>query len=90
MGIIAISDMMTRAILDGSDVQQAARLQIIITLIAASHALSYIIARHLVLRSYVDSEYRIRGDCIDTRPHVSAAAPLSQSSASRGAQESLS
>jgi len=75
MGIIAIPGMMTRAILDGSDVQQAARLrrclQIVITfMIAASNALSYIIATHLVLKLCIDSEYRIRGDCIDTRPHV--------------------
>ena len=63
-GIIAIPNMMTRAILEGSDVQ-AARLKIIITfMIAASNALSCIIATHLVLRSYVDSEYRIRSHCI--------------------------
>jgi hypothetical protein len=71
MGIIAIPGMMTRAILDGSDVQQAARLQIVIAfMIAASNALSCIIATLLVLRLCVDSEYRVRGDCIDTRPHV--------------------
>ena len=71
MGIIAIPGMMTRAILDGSDVQQAARLQIVITfMIAASNALSCIVATLLVLRLCVDSKYRIRGDCIDTRPHV--------------------
>jgi hypothetical protein len=71
MGIIAIPGMMTRAILDGSDVQQAAWLQIVIAfMIAASNALSCIIATLLVLRLCVDSEYRVRGDCIDTRPHV--------------------
>lgn len=71
VGIIAIPGMMTRAILDGSDVEQAARLQMIIMfMISASSALSCIVATHLVLRVCVDSEHRIRSDCIDTRPHA--------------------
>ena len=71
MGIIAIPGMMTRAILDGSDVEQAARLQIVVMfMIAASNALSCIIATHSVLRLCVDSEYRIRGDRINTSPHA--------------------
>ena len=70
MGIIAIPGMMMRAILDGSDVEQAARLQMIIMfMISSSNALSCIIATHLVLRVCVDSEHRIRGELINTHPH---------------------
>jgi hypothetical protein len=71
MGIISIPGMMTRAILDGSDVKQAAQMQMIIMfMIAASNTLSCIIATHLVLRTCIDSEHRIRSNCIDTRPHA--------------------
>ena len=71
MGIIAIPGMMARAILDGSDVEQAARLQMIIMfMIAASTTLSCIVAAHLVLRMCIDSEHRIRRDHIDTGPHA--------------------
>jgi hypothetical protein len=63
--------MMARAILDGSDVEQAARLQMIIVfMIAASTTLSCTVAMHLVLKMCVDSEHRIRRDHIDTHPHA--------------------
>jgi hypothetical protein len=70
MGIVAIPGMMVRAILDGADTEQAARLQMIIVfMISASNALSCIIATHLALMACVDSECRIRLDRIDTHPH---------------------
>ena len=71
MGATAIPSMMIRTILGGTDVEQAARLQIIITfMMAASTTLSCIIATHFVLWICVDSEQHIRSNCIDTRPHV--------------------
>jgi len=71
-GIVTIPGMMMRAILDGTDVEQAVRLQMIIMfmiMISASNALSCIVATHLTLLACVDSEHRIRLDCIDARPH---------------------
>ena len=63
--------MMTGAILGGADVQQAARLQMIIMfMISASSALSSMIATCFVLSVCVDSEHRIRSDRIELRPHV--------------------
>jgi len=71
MGATVIPSMMIRTILGGTDVEQAARLQIIITfMMAASTALSCIVATHFVLWICVDSEQHIRSNCIDTRPHV--------------------
>jgi hypothetical protein len=71
MGATAIPGMMIRTILGGTDVEQAARLQIIITfMMAASTTLSCIVATHFVLWICVDSEQHIRSNCIDTRPHV--------------------
>ncbi|KAI0248908.1 UPF0014-domain-containing protein [Lactifluus subvellereus] len=71
MGIIAIPGMMTGAILGGADVQQAARLQMIIMfMIAASSALSSIIATFFALSVCIDSEHRIRGDRIESPPHA--------------------
>ena len=71
VGIIAVPGMMARAILDGSDVKQAARLQMIVMfMIAASTTFSCIVAIHLVLWMCVDSKHRIRSDHIDTRPHA--------------------
>ncbi|KAH9980462.1 hypothetical protein BJV74DRAFT_779476 [Russula compacta] len=71
IGIIAIPGMMTGAILGGADVQQAARLQMIIVfMISASCVLSCMIATLFTLSVCVDSEHRIRGDRIDTRPHA--------------------
>lgn len=70
-GIIAIPGMMSGAILGGADVQQAARLQMIIMfMIAASSALACIVATLLALSVCVDGEHRIRGERIDRRPHV--------------------
>jgi len=70
MGIVTIPGMMMRAILDGTDVEQAARLQMIIMfMIYVSNALSCIVATHLVLMVCVDSERRICLDHIDARPH---------------------
>ena len=63
--------MMTGAILGGADVEQAARLQMIIMfMISASCVFSCIIATLCTLYVCVDSEHRIRGDRIDTRPHA--------------------
>jgi Uncharacterised protein family (UPF0014) len=71
MGATAIPSMMIRSILGGTDVEQAARLQIIITfMMAASTTLSCIIATHFVLWICVDSGQHIRSNYIDTRPHV--------------------
>ncbi len=71
MGIIAISGMMPRVILDGSDVEQVARMQVIVAfIIAASNALSCNIATYLVLRVCINSEDSIRSEHIDTCPHV--------------------
>ena len=59
-----------RAILDGTDVEQAVRLQmIIIFMISASNALSCIVATYLALLVCVDSDRSIRVDRIDARPH---------------------
>jgi len=69
-GIVTIPGMMMRAILDGADVELAARLQMIIMfMISASNALSCLVATHLALLVCVDSEHRIRLDRIDARPH---------------------
>jgi hypothetical protein len=71
MGATVIPNMMIRTILGGTDVEQAAKLQIIITfMMAASTTLSCIIAVHFGLWICVDSEQHIRSNCIDTRPHV--------------------
>jgi hypothetical protein len=71
MGATVIPSMMIRTILGGTGIEQAARLQIIITfMMAASTALSCIVATHFVLWVCVDSKQRIRSNCIDTRPHV--------------------
>ena len=71
LGIIAIPGMMTGAILGGSSVQQAARLQMVIMfMISASTALSSIVTTLLALGIVVDSEHRVRVDRIDTRQHV--------------------
>jgi hypothetical protein len=70
MGIITIPGAMMRAILDGADIEQAARLQMIIMfMISASNALSCIVATQLALLVCVDSEHRTRLDRIDARPH---------------------
>lgn len=63
--------MMTGAILGGSSVEQAARLQMVIMfMISSSAALSSIIVTALTLGIVVDSEHRVRIDRIDTRQHA--------------------
>ena len=63
--------MMTGAILGGSSVEQAARLQMVIMfMISSSTALSSIIVTALTLGIVVDSEHRVRLDRIDTRQHA--------------------
>lgn len=71
LGIIAIPGMMTGAILGGSSVTQAARLQtIIIFMISSSTALASIIITFLTLNTVVDAEHRVRPDRVDHRAHV--------------------
>ncbi|KAI0311268.1 UPF0014-domain-containing protein [Amylostereum chailletii] len=71
LGIIAIPGMMTGAILGGSSVQQAARLQMVIMfMIAASSALASIITTVLALLICVDEQHRIRSERIDSRQHA--------------------
>ncbi|KAG1722025.1 uncharacterized protein EDB91DRAFT_1175291 [Suillus paluster] len=70
IGIIAIPGMMTGAILGGSSVQQAARLQMVIMfMISASTALASIITTIITLSVVVDGEDRIRPDRVDVREH---------------------
>jgi hypothetical protein len=71
MGATVIPSMMLRTILGGTDIEQAAKLQIIITfMMAASTTLSCIVAVYFGLWICVDSEQHIRSNCIDPRPHV--------------------
>ena len=71
IGIIAIPGMMTGAILGGSSVEQAARLQMVIMfMISSSTALASIVTTILALGVAVDSEHRVRTDRIDVRPHA--------------------
>ena len=63
--------MMTGAILGGADVNQAARLQMIIAfMISSSTVLSCIMVTLFTLYVCVDSEHRIRSDRIHSRPHT--------------------
>ncbi|PPQ66903.1 hypothetical protein CVT24_008518 [Panaeolus cyanescens] len=65
LGIISIPGMMTGAILGGSSVQQAARLQMIIMfMITASTTLASIFTTFAALSVVVDTENRIRPDRI--------------------------
>jgi uncharacterized protein (TIGR00245 family) len=71
VGIIAIPGMMTGAILGGSSVNQAAKLQIIIMfMIAASVVLSSLFTTFTAIMVVVDREHRIRGDRIDGKKPV--------------------
>ncbi|KAI0067227.1 UPF0014-domain-containing protein [Artomyces pyxidatus] len=71
LGIIAIPGMMTGALLGGSSVQQAAKLQMVIMfMISASTTLASIVTTVLALLVCVDREHRIRGDRIDSRVHI--------------------
>lgn len=63
--------MMTGAILGGSSVEQAARLQMVIMfMISSSTALASIVTTILALGVVVDAEHRVRTDRIDTREHA--------------------
>jgi len=71
IGIIAIPGMMTGAILGGSSVQQAARLQMVIMfMISAATTLAAIVTTILALCMIIDSEHRIRSERIDGREHA--------------------
>lgn len=71
IGIIAIPGMMTGAILGGSSVTQAAKLQMVIQFMnSASTALASIFTTAAVFHFVVDTEHRVRGDRIDEREHV--------------------
>ncbi len=62
---------MTGAILGGSSVEQAAKLQMVIMfMISASTALASIVTTVLALALVVDGEHRVRSDRIDARKHV--------------------
>jgi len=75
IGIIAIPGMMTGAILGGSSVDQAAKLQMVIMfMISASTAMASIVMTILVLIVVVDSQHRIRSDRVDEGPNVVARA----------------
>lgn len=63
--------MMTGAILGGSSVQQAAKLQMVIMfMISSSSALSSILVTVFALMIVVDGSSRIRTDRIDVRDHI--------------------
>lgn len=63
--------MMTGAILGGSSVEQAARLQMVIMfMISSSTALSSIVTTIFALGVVVDTEHRVRADRIDVREHA--------------------
>jgi Uncharacterised protein family (UPF0014) len=71
MGIIAIPGMMTGAILGGSSVHQAAKLQIIIMfMITASVVLASVFITITAILMVVDREHRIRSDRIDSKKPV--------------------
>ncbi|OSX57662.1 hypothetical protein POSPLADRAFT_1155665 [Postia placenta MAD-698-R-SB12] len=71
LGIIAIPGMMTGAILGGSSVEQAARLQMVIMfMISSSTALASIVVTVLSLSVIVDGDHRVRTDRIDVRQHA--------------------
>jgi len=63
--------MMTGAILGGSSVEQAAKLQMIIMfMISASTALASIFTTVLALGMVVDADHRVRSDRVDVREHA--------------------
>lgn len=62
---------MTGAILGGSSVSQASKLQMIIMfMISASAALASIATTVCALATVVDNEHRVRPDRVDNRPHI--------------------
>ncbi|KAF8577772.1 UPF0014-domain-containing protein [Ramaria rubella] len=71
IGIISIPGMMTGALLGGSSVEQAAKLQMVIMFsISASTALGSIVATVFCLAVVIDREHRLRDDKIDPREHA--------------------
>jgi len=71
IGLISIPGMMTGAILGGSSVEQAAKLQMVIMfMINASTTLASIIASVFALSVAVDDQHRIRGDRIFDEKHI--------------------
>ncbi|KAF8895980.1 hypothetical protein BD779DRAFT_1493285 [Infundibulicybe gibba] len=71
LGIIAIPGMMTGAILGGSSVQRAAKLQMIIMfMISASTALASICTTFFAIGVVVDGEHRVRPDRVDEQKHI--------------------
>jgi len=63
--------MMTGAILGGSSVEQASKLQMVIMfMISASTALAAIFTTVFALGMVVDGDHRVRGDRIDERAHA--------------------
>ncbi len=69
LGIISIPGMMTGAILGGSSVQQAAKMQMIIMfMISASTGLASIFTTAYAISVVVDDEHRIRTDRIYSEP----------------------
>jgi len=71
IGLISIPGMMTGAILGGSSVEQAARLQMVIMfMISASTALAAMVSITFVLTTVVDMDHRIRDDRIYNNKHL--------------------
>ncbi|VDC07640.1 unnamed protein product [Peniophora sp. CBMAI 1063] len=72
LGIISIPGAMTGAMLGGSAVEQAARVQKIVAfMLAASSSLATIIAVSCTLMICVDDEHRVRADRIHEHPTAS-------------------
>ncbi|KAF8340530.1 uncharacterized protein EI90DRAFT_3035901 [Cantharellus anzutake] len=70
VGLISIPGMMTGALLGGSSVDQAAKLQMVIMfMITAASALASITSTLWALTVTVDDEHRIRPDRIQTQQH---------------------
>ena len=71
IGIIAIPGMMTGAILGGSSVHQAAKLQMIIMfMITANTVLASVFITFTAIVMVVDQEHRIRNDRIENKKSV--------------------
>ena len=68
--MIAIPGMMTGAILGGSSVETAAKLQMVIMfMLTSATTLGTIFTTISAIAILVDSEHRVRSDRIDDRPH---------------------
>ncbi|KAG8967773.1 hypothetical protein FRC03_009322 [Tulasnella sp. 419] len=71
IGLISIPGMMTGALLGGSSIEQAAKLQMIIMfMISSSTALASTVATVMALSVSIDPEHRLRTDRVDNRPHA--------------------